>query len=63
MVLVNHYAYASTAPIFKASYHSAAAVDLHIATGTQNFGRKQNGEIHHRTDWNVFVHRKQHAVR
>src|SRR4029077_7455479 len=63
MVFVNHYTNAAPTSIFKTANHPAATINLYIATGTQAFGRQQNCEIHHRSDWNVFVHRKKYAIR
>ncbi len=62
MVFVNYYANAAPALVFKAANHTAVAVDLHIATGTHNFSRKQDREVHHRTHWDVTVHREEHSV-
>ena len=62
MVLVNHYADAAPASIFKAANHTAVTVNLHIATGTYNFSGKQNGEIDDRAYRDIAIHREEHAV-
>jgi hypothetical protein len=63
MVLVNHYANTATAPVFKAADHTAVTVNLYVTTRTYNVSRKQNREVHNRTDRNVAIHRKKDAVR
>src|SRR5258706_13900008 len=62
MVFVNHYTYTATALIFEAANHAAMAVNLYVATRTHNVSRKQNGEVHQRTDGYIAIHREEHAV-
>ena len=62
MVFINHYANAATALVFKATNHTAMAVDLHITSRTHDISRKQNRELHQRPHGNVAIHREQHAV-
>jgi len=62
MVLVNHYAHASTTFVLEAANYAAAAINLNIRTGTHDMARKQDGEIDNRTHGNIAIHRKEHAV-
>src|ERR1039458_8960309 len=62
MVLVNYYANAAAAPVFKAAHHAAVAINLHITTRTHDLSGQKDREVHDRAHGYVAIDCEEHAV-